>query len=116
MNLFRRHHHSEARSKFWCTLSAFYPCPRNNNPQEPSFTEALGAWFCWVLNARLGSSHERFSNGIQEVEGSIPFGSTTLRSRELRVAGGDFIGGGNTPAAKWLGLFRNEESKHEQNI
>jgi hypothetical protein len=49
---------------------------------------ALGAWFCWTFQAVLGPSQDGFSNGIQEVVGSTPIGSTTLRSGtpELQVA------------------------------
>ena len=57
-------------------LSAFCPCTINNKPQELPLTAAHGACYCWVLPAILGPGHERFLNGIQEVEGSIPFGST----------------------------------------
>jgi hypothetical protein len=36
----------------------------------------LGACFCWALTAVSSSSHDLFLNGIQEVVGSIPIGST----------------------------------------
>jgi hypothetical protein len=43
----------------------------------------------WIFLPQLGSPAKVGNNGIQEVVGSIPIGSTTLRSRippELRVA------------------------------
>ena len=78
-------------------LSVFCPCIRNNKPQELPIKAALGAWFCWAWTAVSGSSHERFLNGIQEVEVSIPFGSTKLHSvknsplREVLPSAGDPI-------------------------
>jgi hypothetical protein len=39
-------------------LSVFCPYTRNNKPQELPHKAALGAWFCWALKARLGSSHD----------------------------------------------------------
>jgi hypothetical protein len=66
-------------------LSAFCPRPapetRLNSPTNPPFVY----WNHWPFSAALGYSHSLGKNGIQEVEGSIPFGPTQTEIRNSFV-------------------------------
>jgi len=64
-------------------------------------------------------------NGIPESFEIVRLLSVDVKQQPARTAvrclrhgaiGGDFISGGNSPTVRWLGLFRNEETKYGQNI
>ena len=70
-------------------LSVFCPCPWPNKPQEPPSTVELGACFCWAFTDFSGSGDDQSANGIQEVEGSIPFGPPSFTPEAAGEASGD---------------------------